>query len=65
MIGERIRDKKISPIPSKLSALAPTETVTAPTIPPINAWEEELGIPHHQVAKFQIIAPIKAAEITP
>ena len=32
--------------------------------PPINAWEEELGIPNHQVTKFHMIAPKRAALIT-
>ena len=32
-------------------------------IPPIKAWEEELGIPYHQVKRFQKIAPTRAATI--
>ena len=47
-----------------LSASNPDAAATAPTRPPIKACEELLGIPYHQVSKFQIIAAIKAASIT-
>src|SRR5688572_7101764 len=51
--------------PGNLMAPNPTAIVTAPTIPPISAWEELPGMPKYQVTRFQRIAPIKAERITP
>ena len=34
-------------------------------IPPISAWDDELGIPSYQVSKFHTMAPIRAAEMMP
>ena len=31
---------------------------------PISVWDEEEGIPNHQVTRFQVIAPIRPAKIT-
>src|ERR1700712_4300979 len=36
----------------------------APAKPPISACEDDDGRPHHQVSKFQTMAPIKVAMIT-
>src|ERR1700709_2024395 len=46
-------------IPSISIAPEPAPTKVAPTTPPISACEEEDGIPNHQVARFQLIAPIR------
>ena len=34
--------------------------MTAPTMPPISAWDELDGMPHHQVSTFQAMAPTSA-----
>ncbi len=36
-------------------------TIVAPITPPIRAWLELEGIVSHQVMRFHIIAPIRAA----
>ena len=64
-IGDKIRDKKIFKIPASFNASNPTDQPTAPMIPPIKAWDEELGIPQYQVKRFHVMAPIRAAEIMP
>ena len=64
-IGDKIRDKKIFKIPASFKASNPTDQPTAPMIPPIKAWDEELGIPQYQVKRFHVMAPIRAAEIIP
>ena len=33
--------------------------MAAPAYPPIKAWEDEVGSPHHQVRRSQTIAPNK------
>ena len=38
--------------------------MAAPANPPIKVWEEEEGIPYHQVSKFQKIAASKPENIT-
>ena len=38
--------------------------MAAPANPPIKVWEEEDGIPYHQVNKFQKIAANKPENIT-
>src|ERR671923_1090563 len=40
----------------KKMASAPSATKTAPTIPPISAWDELDGSPKYQVIRFQAIA---------
>jgi hypothetical protein len=37
----------------------------APANAPINAWDDEDGRPHHQVSKFQVMAPMSVARMTP
>ena len=34
----------------------------APTRPPMRACEDDEGSPNHQVIRFQVIAPIRAAK---
>ena len=38
--------------------------MAAPANPPIRVWEEDDGIPYHQVSRFQNIAAINPARIT-
>ena len=45
-------------------ACAPARADTAPTIPPINAWDELLGIINIQVNIFQITALTNATKMT-
>ena len=42
----------------------PACAIAAPAKPPIKAWEEEEGIPNHQVSRFQIIAATSPANTT-
>src|SRR3989338_1049005 len=53
----------ISPDNTRIEKLAVLATA-APTRPPIRAWEEEVGNPHHQVNRSHTMAPIKADKIT-
>ena len=41
----------------KNTASAPSATKTAPTIPPMSAWDELDGKPKYQVIRFQAMAP--------
>src|SRR5699024_8225756 len=50
--------------PLNLTAPKPADTMTAPVIAPIIAWDELLGIPKYHVTKFHIIAANNAARIT-
>jgi hypothetical protein len=38
--------------------------IAAPANPPIRVWDEEEGMPYHQVRRFQEMAAIKPARIT-
>ncbi len=51
-------------IPEITRPFTPSAGRLAPTIPPASAWEEDDGSPHHQVSRFQTMAPIRAAKIT-
>jgi len=42
----------------------PTDARVAPTSPPIRAYDDDDGRPNHQVMRFQVIAPIRAASTT-
>src|SRR4051812_9527181 len=53
-----------STMPSPSMTLAPSATKAAPTTPPMRAWEELEGRPSHQVARFQVIAPMRPANTT-
>ena len=48
------------PIPLVIMAWA----MAAPANPPIRVWEDDEGIPYHQVSRFQKMAAIKPARIT-
>src|SRR5699024_2958646 len=50
--------------PLNLTAPKPADTMTAPVIAPIIAWDELLGIPKYHVTKVHIIAANNAARIT-
>ena len=43
-------------ITEELTACHPQAIIAAPANPPISVCDEEDGIPHHQVSKFQVIA---------
>ena len=45
-------------------ARTPTRATAAPAYPPINAWEDEDGIPKYQVIRFQVIAPTRPPKTT-
>jgi hypothetical protein len=51
-------------MPAASSAAMPALAMTAPTMPPISACELLLGMPHHQVMTFQLIAPMSAPNTT-
>src|SRR3954468_3461444 len=51
-------------MPPAISAPAPLLAMTAPTMPPISACDELLGMPYHQVMTFQVIAPTSAPNTT-
>ena len=46
---------------SKYTASGPLATSTAPTIPPMSAWDELDGSPKYQVIRFQAMAPTSPA----
>ena len=48
--------------PEPLTAAAPSAANAAPTTPPIRACDELEGRPRYQVARFQVIAPIRPAK---
>src|SRR5688500_18225150 len=47
-----------------LNAPTPAWATTAPQSPPMSACDELDGMPHHQVSRFQTIAPMSAANTT-
>jgi hypothetical protein len=51
-------------MPFTSSAPTPAETMVAPSRPPMSACDEELGMPNHQVSRFQAMAPSSAAATT-
>ena len=51
-------------IPEITRPFTPSAGRVAPTIPPASAWEDEEGSPHHQVSRFQTMAPTSAAKMT-
>src|SRR4051812_27812036 len=50
--------------PLHTAAESPALATPAPNRPPINAWDEEDGMPSAQVTIFQTMAPTSAAKIT-
>ncbi|MNZ85145.1 hypothetical protein D3C78_1039240 [compost metagenome] len=61
MSGEKINALIMSSRPPELMAPIPAPPITAPARDPINACEDEEGIPNHQVIRFQAIADMSAA----
>ncbi len=51
-------------MPVATKASGPALASTAPTMPPIRACEELLGMPQYQVTRFQAMAPTKAPNTT-
>src|ERR1700759_2322131 len=51
-------------MPSHSIAPLPPATRVEPMTPPINAWDEDDGMPNHQVVRFQQIAPISPPRAT-
>ena len=64
MIGETKRASMIFNNPLNWIAFTPACVNAAPTIPPINAWDELLGMPSFQENKFHRIELISATKIT-
>ena len=48
----------------EFTAFQPPAAMAAPANPPIRVWEEEEGIPYHQVRRFQRIAAINPERMT-
>jgi hypothetical protein len=61
--GERIMNVTTSSTVDHLIAASPAADIPAPDIPPISAWEEDVGRPKYQVIMFHTIAPIRALRI--
>jgi hypothetical protein len=57
-------NRTLSKIPWPLSAVGPSDAITAPISPPISAWLEDEGIPSRHVIRFHVIAPMSAAATT-
>ena len=51
-------------ITALLMVLNPPWAIAAPANPPINVWDDDEGIPNHQVSRFQEIAAINPEKIT-
>ncbi len=51
-------------ITAPLIVANPPCAIAAPAKPPIRVWEEEEGIPNHQVRRFHAIAAIRPEKIT-
>lgn len=64
MNGENISPYNMSVKPDALIAANPADATTAPAKEPINACDDEDGIPSHHVIKFQVIAARSAAITT-
>ena len=58
--GERTMKRATCPTVDHLIALRPAADIPAPVIPPIRAWDEEVGRPESHVIRFHEIAPISA-----
>jgi hypothetical protein len=50
--------------PCHLTACSPAAAIVAPTTPPMSEWEELDGMPRSQVARFQMIPPLRPARTT-
>ena len=51
-------------ITDELTAPKPPLAIAAPANPPMRVWEEDEGIPSHQVSKFHKMAAINPENIT-
>jgi hypothetical protein len=62
MTGEvTIGTSTLLQMPWLSSAPVPAAMRPAPISPPMMAWLDELGMPYHQVMRFQAMAPMSAA----
>ena len=64
MSGESTMKATIFAMPESTSPCEPQRREQAPISPPASACEDDEGSPHHQVSRFQTMAPISAAKIT-
>jgi hypothetical protein len=62
--GETNSEINIFHNPATRMACVPAAITTAPTRPPMSAWEELLGNPRNPVSRFHRMAPSMAARIT-
>src|SRR5439155_13701411 len=64
MIGESTLNTAIFLKPSACSDPQPALATAAPAIPPINAWDEDVGSPKYHVITSHAIAPMRPAKTT-
>src|SRR5438067_38939 len=64
MIGERTMNTAILRNPSAIRDPQPAFATAAPPMPPMRAWEDEVGSPRYQVIRSQAMAPTRPAKIT-
>jgi hypothetical protein len=57
--GDSIMKAATSSTVDHFTADSPAAEIPAPVIPPIRAWEEDVGRPQYQVIRFQLIAPMR------
>src|SRR5574344_1093681 len=71
--GAKTMKEAILPMTSPFTASVPNVSyplpimaliIAAPANPPIRVWDEEEGMPNHQVAKFQIMAAMIPEKMT-
>src|SRR5947208_5634522 len=62
--GESTMKTAILRMPSATNPSTPSAGSVAPMRPPASACDEEEGRPHHQVRRFQRMAPTSAAKMT-
>jgi hypothetical protein len=53
-----------STMPPQSTGSKPLFAMAAPTTPPIRQWDELDGSAHHQVSRFQAMAPIRPPSMT-
>jgi hypothetical protein len=64
MTGARNMNAAIFMITMLCIDLKPLAIIAAPAKPPISVWDDDEGIPSHQVARFQIMAAITPDSMT-
>ena len=64
MSGDRKMKMMVLVQPLAMIAAKPSAGSVAPIRPPASACEDEEGSPHHQVSRFQTMAPSSEAKIT-